>query len=496
MSSPERFFNALNGPPPGSTQTATRIADCRSDRPQGPGHGRAPIKPITLGDGVDAGVTCKSLTDASPDAEASAASQGRPDLQFVSQGRVAPYVRFLESGPLKYHPGFDVFDAHHDWDSGTFPLVLCEFLAYKAALAYRSRKTIHDNLISEHPFGITDFAFFEHRSAHGDTQAYGFVLNGTAYLVFRGTEFLTLADWVTDFDTELTSDIDQARYDDLKTLIGERLPGRHTGFATAYGSVRGEIEAWATRLLDGRQARKIVFAGHSLGGALAILSAYDFAARLKRNHQIGAVVTFGAPMVGDAAFQEAYDDALALRNRTVRVAASLDLVTLLTLAPDRYRHVGRLWHLNKRPAYSYWRMYLFSPLWSPDEEAERKAKIQARKPEPGPGPVPRKAESFRDVLVRWALKALWFLIKLIRRAIASHSVNRNYALYLTVRSYQQLRRYFREDYDVAYSRLQDHLHYVRGRNGGLFGVARDGPIKVASRSQEEELARKFVHFIV
>ncbi len=488
MSSPERFFEALNGPPPAA---ATKTADGGRCRKAGRGHKIPEHDKPTGGAAARTGTTLEIDTAQTGDATA---SEGRPASQFLAQARVASYVRFLETDARTYHPAFDFFDADHDWDGSHFPLNLCEFLAYKSALAYRGRRQIEDNLMREHARGITHFAFFEHQGRHGDTQGYGFVVQDTAYVVFRGTEFLTLADWVTDFDTALTTELDAKRYGELEDRVGARQPGRHTGFARAYGSVRAEIETWATKLLDGGMARRIVFAGHSLGGALAILAAHDFADRLGRVHEIGAVITFGAPMVGGEEFQRAYDDTLGLKNRTVRIAASLDLVTLLTLAPESYRHVGRLWHLNKRPAYSYWRMYFFTPLWSPDEEAEKKTKDRKRRHDAG-GEADEDWD-LKSMLVRWALKAVWFVIKLFRRAIAAHSVNRNYALYLTVRSYQGLRKHLSSDYDSAHKRLLDHLVYVRGRNGGLFGVARKGPLKVASPSEEAKLARQFVHFIV
>ena len=118
--------------------------------------------------------------------------------------------------------------------------------------------------------------------------------------------------------------------------------------------------------------------GHSLGGALAKLAAFDFATHPAGTYDVGAVITFGAPLVGDETFKTAYESTPGLARRTIRIAASLDLITMLTLAPFTYRHVGREWHLNKRPAYSRWRMYFFTPLLDPTEEAEKKVKAKRK----------------------------------------------------------------------------------------------------------------------
>ena len=85
-------------------------------------------------------------------------------------------------------------------------------------------------------------------------------------------------------------------------------------------------------------------------------------------------------------------------------------------------------------------------------------------------------------------------------------MNQTYVLFLTVLSYQGLRRHLTNNgqvaerdpqaYDRAYKRLLDHLNYIRGRNGRLFGVAKNGPIKIKTRQDETELASRFEHFIV
>ncbi|MEM8975748.1 MAG: hypothetical protein AAGD43_27090 [Pseudomonadota bacterium] len=431
------------------------------------------------------------------------------DMQLVSEETAERYIWFLErSPPTQYNPGFQIYDASFDWDTGAPPLTLTEFLAYKSALAYYRPAIIEKNLYEDHPHGITEFRFFEARESIADTQAYGFVLDETAYLIFRGTEFFTLKDWSTDFDSVQTTELSDERKQKDGPVIGPLEPSRHTGFAIAWGSVRDDIERWLDRLIRDRLVKRTVFSGHSLGGALAKLAAFHFANHpenssegYNRKYNVGAVITFGAPTVGGSDFKQTYESIPGLKNRTIRVEASLDAVSLATMLLTNYEHVGRSWSLDKRPAYSRWRMMFFTPLIDPKKWSDDKKSKQSEKPR-----TEGKSITLRGILFRLLFTVLWFLIRLARRANAAHSMNQTYVLFLTVLSYQGLRRHLtnngqvaardRQAYDRAYKRLLDHLAYVRGRNGRLFGVAKNGPIKVETRQDEAQLTRRFEHFII
>ncbi len=431
------------------------------------------------------------------------------DLQLISHDRAERYIWFLERNPpTQYNAGFKVFDENFDWDTGSAPLILTEFLAYKSALAYYKSGTIKRNLYEDHPIGISNFRFFEAREAVSDTQAYGFVLDETAYLVFRGTEFFTFRDWTTDFDTVLTTELSDERQLRDGPVIGQLEPARHAGFAIAWGSIRPDVERWLDHLIAERLIKRTVFSGHSLGGALAKIAAFHFASHpdnarglYHQKYNIGAVITFGAPKVGGEQFKQQYERIPGLKNRTIRVEASLDAVSLVTMFLAGYEHVGRSWSLHKRPAFSRWRMMFFTPLFDPKQRAEDKSSKQPEKPRSEGASI-----TLRGFLLRMLLSVVWFLIRLLRRANAAHSMNQTYVLFLTVLSYQGLRRHLTNNgqvaerdpvaYDRAFKRLMDHLSYIRGRNGRLFGVAKNGPIKVESRKDETDLASRFEHFIV
>ncbi len=129
-----------------------------------------------------------------------------------------------------------------------------------------------------------------------------------AALVFRGTD--GPVDWRTNL-----------------TLAPSAWPpgGRvHAGFKKALDDVWPELEATLDRL-----AVPIFYAGHSLGGALALLAA-------GRRPPL-AVYSFGAPRVGDQAFAE------SLAGATVhRVVNRRDIVPRSppSMGSLRYRHAG------------------------------------------------------------------------------------------------------------------------------------------------------------
>ncbi|GAB0493567.1 hypothetical protein MMPV_004852 [Pyropia vietnamensis] len=109
----------------------------------------------------------------------------------------------------------------------------------------------------------------------------------------------------------------------------------HTGFAHAYGSVREPLMATLHAHLDEYPSKDIFFTGHSLGGALAGLAAYDLRTSpppggggtgLSRGGVTRgrvAVATFGCPKAGNIAWAAAYNSAVAYH---WRVAVAGDIV--------------------------------------------------------------------------------------------------------------------------------------------------------------------------
>lgn len=135
----------------------------------------------------------------------------------------------------------------------------------------------------------------------------------------------------------------------------------HRGFFNAYSMVKDigicdELE----KALETNLVEKIIFTGHSLGGALAIIHFYEFGKRMRAKETYGLyslrTITFGAPRVfvensfGDKEL-EAY-----LTERILRVANKDDIVNSLPprwLKPfgNNFKHIGsflRIGSLDKK----------------------------------------------------------------------------------------------------------------------------------------------------
>ncbi len=192
-------------------------------------------------------------------------------------------------------------------------------------------------------------------------------------MIFRGTQ--TGSDWAINRSDALTGELrgeQDARHQKLERdygpllgMIGD-LPGRHVGFSIAWAALKDDVEDWLADALEAGAIDQIVYSGHSLGGAMAQIAAYDHAnveAKLERDRgiaasHIAAVVTFGAPSVGSKLMAEDYQRLLG--SRTVLLESSGDLVPCIMerwyyrmLYPLRQRlKAGVQMHLEEKDAYA------------------------------------------------------------------------------------------------------------------------------------------------
>jgi hypothetical protein len=140
------------------------------------------------------------------------------------------------------------------------------------------------------------------------TRARGFlgVCDTHAVLAFRGTDPVTLPNWVTDAVVRL--------------VACDEYQGRvHRGFSTVLRRAWGRLE----KILDEVQDKPLFLAGHSMGGALAVLTACRLATM---GRPPVATYTFGSPRIGDRAFCAGY------KLPTYRVVNRMDLVPEMPLA--------------------------------------------------------------------------------------------------------------------------------------------------------------------
>jgi triacylglycerol lipase len=210
-------------------------------------------------------------------------------------------------------------------DAAGFDTVNAWWLAEASMLAYADTTFIAETLeragLRAAGFGVRFFA-------RGGTQC--FVLDGDAFIlvVFRGTQ-------VDDFWASAVDVATDAQF----ILVNDGAGGRvHKGFLQALANVWTELSAHLRRVLEADGAKTLWFAGHSLGGALATLSAERAARELGAS--VGGLYTFGSPRVGDKGFK-ARLAAHGIEDRTFRVVNDADIIARVPPAV-LYRHVGRL----------------------------------------------------------------------------------------------------------------------------------------------------------
>jgi pimeloyl-ACP methyl ester carboxylesterase len=167
-----------------------------------------------------------------------------------------------------------------------------------------------------------------------------------AVLSFRGSDPLTLPNWMTDAIVQL---VERDEYH-----------GRvHLGFSTVLKRTWGKVEEALEHVGD----RPLFLTGHSMGGALAVLTAIRLA---KLGRPPVATYTFGSPRFADLDFCASH------RLPTYRIVNRLDLVPEMPLAsiagliPAQSRHgkgkkvLGKIKRMvQKVPSYAHINTFVY-----------------------------------------------------------------------------------------------------------------------------------------
>ena len=203
-------------------------------------------------------------------------------------------------------------------------LALASDLAYlpeaEAAVAFEEQLGLHARLISVNNIQVYIAQNDEHIVA-----------------VFRGTESPTtiegLKDWLlTDAVNLLIIPEGRLGTDFIAAGVGARF---HLGFMTALAAIWDPLEA-AIKAEIARKDRPFWITGHSLGGALAMLSAWLFDRKFTSVHQ---VYTYGAPMIGNAIASAAFDKAFPKKiYRFVNGPDPVPKLPTMSLVANDYGH--------------------------------------------------------------------------------------------------------------------------------------------------------------
>ncbi|MFO0879836.1 MAG: lipase family protein [Gemmataceae bacterium] len=171
----------------------------------------------------------------------------------------------------------------------------------------------------------------------GNTQAWVGHNDDHIVVAFRGTEAPTsiegMKDWLlNDAMNLLVLPEGRLGTDFAAAGVGARF---HLGFLNALADIWEPVFT-AVEAEMKKKERPLWITGHSLGGAIAMLSAWLFKRKFVNVHQ---VYTFGAPMIGNAAASEAFDKALPDRVfRYVNATDPVPLLPTMSLIANDYGH--------------------------------------------------------------------------------------------------------------------------------------------------------------
>ena len=137
-------------------------------------------------------------------------------------------------------------------------------------------------------------------------------------IIFRGTEPTEFKDVKADLKTW------PKRSDEVQGRV-------HSGFSSALDKVWGELEGVVDECVKQYDIKEVLFTGHSLGGALAVVAA-------ARSKYVGEVYTYGQPRVGNPKY------AKQVKSKVYRFVNNNDVVPKIP-PPLIFRHQGIKFHI-------------------------------------------------------------------------------------------------------------------------------------------------------
>lgn len=222
-------------------------------------------------------------------------------------------------------------DSNYDGSLKTLPSYTAAFDRYTQIASFRAAQL---NLSEQetHPSIATKSAATEFADVAIRLQEvfFGYALTSATHhiIALRGTQ--TETEWLGNVSSRQVS---------FRTR--EPQHGRiHRGFQLAYERIITQVRRILPQL---NPALPLYVTGHSLGGAVAILTAADLAFDNSFPRNQMQIYTFASPRVGDPTFVQLYRGMLPNTFRVINLADAVPITPPANFRGDQFDHVGQEW---------------------------------------------------------------------------------------------------------------------------------------------------------
>ena len=156
------------------------------------------------------------------------------------------------------------------------------------------------------------------------------------FVAFRGSE--NFQNWINNM--KISKTMPYSSYPDVAV---------EKGFYESYTYISSEIQECVLKLSANYNTNNVMITGHSLGGALAYLYAFDVMINLPKTLIIDSVITFGSPRVGNNLFVNLYNSYVI---PSFRITHYYDIVPHVPEELLGFQHVSEeVWYNEQNTEY-------------------------------------------------------------------------------------------------------------------------------------------------
>nr|XP_043620277.1 phospholipase A(1) DAD1, chloroplastic-like [Erigeron canadensis] len=168
-------------------------------------------------------------------------------------------------------------------------------------------------------------------------------------IAYRGTA--TCLEWIENLRATLTSLPNDVAPERKRAMVQKGFLSMYTTATPTCPSLRDMVRKEISRIIEtyGDEPLSVTITGHSLGAALATLTAYDITSTFERSPMV-TVVSFGGPRVGNRSFRSRLEKS---GTRVLRIVNSTDVITKVPglLVDDSNDVTKRKIHVSGLPGW-------------------------------------------------------------------------------------------------------------------------------------------------